>query len=574
MISPSDSPEGRAARASELALTGERELRDGRLAQAITRFREATALAPDSAEHWLRLGRAQAAAARLSVAESSLRRACALAPGRADIAIALADLLLQQNRADSALEVCRQAVAAAPDDIHAAVAEALLLPPIYADRDDLEAWRRRFVGGLQSLRARESRWHEKPHGVFGVETTNFYLAYQGGDDLALQSGYSDFLAEMLARAAPELQAPPPRATRSRIRLGILSSNLKVSTISDYFGSWITDLPRERFEITTILCAGIPDSRTEQLARTSDGFVSAHGNAAEIARTVRSLSLDVLVFLDVAMTPWGSLLANLRLCRVQCAAWGHPVTTGSRFIDYYITCADMEPDGAEAHYREPLVRLPGLGTRYVPPPPVESARREHFGLPEGRRLYLCPQSLFKIHPDADALYFDILQRDREAVLIFIAATTEGQRQAFVDRLGKGMEHRGLAPRQQVKVLPLMSHRDFRRLMTTVDVMLDTPHWSGGRTSLDALGVGLPIVTLPGRFMRGRQSAAMLRTIGVEELIVGDAAAYVERGLAVASDAAYRERVSARIRAGWGRLVDRPEPIAALADALEAMAARSG
>jgi CRISPR-associated protein Csy1 len=137
----------------------------------------------------------------------------------------------------------------------------------------------------------------------------------------------------------------------------------------------------------------------------------------------------------------------------------------------------------------------------------------------------------------------------------------------------MQHRGLAPRQQVKVLPLMSHRDFRRLMTVVDVMLDTPHWSGGRTSLDALGAGLPIVTLPGRLMRGRQSAAMLRTIGVEELIVGDVAAYVERAVTVASDAAYRQRLSARIREGWGRLIERPEPVAALADALEAMATRS-
>jgi len=556
-----------------LALAGERQLRDGRLAQAIASFREATALSPQSAEHWLRLGRAQAATTRLAVAESSLRRAYALAPERADVALALADLLLQENKADAALEACRDAVAAEPDNIHAAVAEALLLPPVYTSSEDLLAWRKRFGEGLESLRARESRWPDNAQGVLAVEATNFYLAYQGGDDLALQSGYSDFLASLLVRAAPELQAPVAANVGPRIRVGIASSNLKVSTISDYFGSWITDLPRDRFEVVTILSAGIPDSRTGELARASDRFVAAHGNAAEIARTVRSLSLDVLVFLDVAMTPWGSLLANLRLARVQCAAWGHPVTTGSPFIDYYISCADMEPEGAEAHYRERLVRLPGLGTRYLPPPAVESARREHFGLPEKRRLYLCPQSLFKIHPDADALYFGILERDPQAVLVFVAATAEGQRRAFLDRLGKGMLHRGLVPRQQVKVLPLMSHRDFRRLMTVADVMLDTPHWSGGRTSLDALGAGLPIVTLPGRYMRGRQSAAMLRTVGVEELIVDDAADYVERALAVASDAAYRERLSARIREGWGELVERPEPVAALAAALERMAEQS-
>jgi predicted O-linked N-acetylglucosamine transferase (SPINDLY family) len=68
------------------------------------------------------------------------------------------------------------------------------------------------------------------------------------------------------------------------------------------------------------------------------------------------------------------------------------------------------------------------------------------------------------------------------------------------------------------------------------MLDTMHWSGGNTSLDALSSGLPIVTLEGRFMRGRQSAAMLRTVGVEELIARDAQQYVDIALRVARDPA--------------------------------------
>lgn len=48
------------------------------------------------------------------------------------------------------------------------------------------------------------------------------------------------------------------------------------------------------------------------------------------------------------------------------------------------------------------------------------------------------------------------------------------------------------------------------------MLDSLHWSGGNTTLDALASGLPIVTLPGEFMRGRQTAAMLNLIGVRIL----------------------------------------------------------
>jgi CRISPR-associated protein Csy1 len=204
--------------------------------------------------------------------------------------------------------------------------------------------------------------------------------------------------------------------------------------------------------------------------------------------------------------------------------------------------------------------------------VEKAERDRFGLPRDKRIYLCPQLLHKIHPDTDALFFDVLARDDDAVLVFFAGITRGQRQAFLDRLLAGMKTRGLPARQQIKLLPLLSQRDFRQVMSVSDVMLDTLHWSGGSSSLDALASGLPIVTLPGRFMRGRQSAAMLRIVGVEELIARDAEEYVEIALRVARDPVYREGLSSRIGEGLPRLVDRSEPIEALAAAFERMVRR--
>ena len=561
------------ASARDWAGLGERRLRAGHIAEAIASFRSAAELEPTTALHWLRLGRAYVANWQHEAAESALERACKLDPTHAAPRLALADVLMQQNSAEAAIDACREALAAEPDSIPAAVAEALMLPPVYTGADNLKTWRNRFIDGLDRLHARKPQWLRQPRGVLGVEATNFYLAYQGEDDRPLQTSYSDFLADLLGAAVPDLQAPIAHRDRvGRTRVGFFSANLKVSTVGDYFGSWITGLSRDRFEVHTILAAGIPDKRTERFARASDRFIAVDGSVDQIATAVRQLHLDILVFLDVAMTPWGSLLINLRMAPLQCAAWGHPVTTGGTSVDYFLSCADMEPNGAAAYYRERLVLLPGLGTRYELPPRVEPFARERFGLSPHKRIYLCPQSLFKIHPDTDRLLLEILARDEEAILLFFAATTEGQRRAFVQRLEAGMKMLGLPPRQQIKLLPLMSNRDFRRVMAVADVMLDTLHWSGGRTSLDALAVGLPIVTLPGKFMRGRQSAAMLRAVGVEELIVHDGREYVELATRIARDRAYRETLASRIRGGLPRLVGRSEPIDALGEALESLSTR--
>jgi len=550
---------------------GQRQFESGNGEQAISSFRRAVELEPAVGLHWGRLGKALAAKRRYDAAEPVLQRACALDPSQSMLHVALAEVLVQQNNADAAIEACQRALALDPDNIAAAVTEALILPPVYGGIADLRTWRNRFAEALGRLHARKSRWLARPHSVLRVDMANFYLAYQGEDDRALQSSYSDFLAALLGAAVPELQAPlGARSDRAgKIRIGFISSNLRASTIGDYFGSWITDLPRDRFHVCTLFTGGIPDPHAQALAQASDEPLSVVGPAEQVARAARSLALDILVFPDVGMALHSSLLANLRLARVQCAAWGHPVTTGSGVIDYFLSCADMEPADAAAHYREKLVLLPGLGTRYAPTAPAEKPARDRFGLPPDKRIYLCPQLLHKVHPDNDALLLEVLARDEDAVLVFFAGITAGQRRAFLDRLQTGLKTRGLPPRQQVKVLPLLSQRDYRQVMSASDVMLDTLHWSGGSSSLDALAAGLPIVTMPGRFMRGRQSAAMLRIVGVEELIARDVGEYVEIALRVARDPAYREALCTRIREGLPRLVDRSEPIEALGQAFEQM-----
>ena len=98
------------------------------------------------------------------------------------------------------------------------------------------------------------------------------------------------------------------------------------------------------------------------------------------------------------------------------------------------------------------------------------------------------------------------------------------------------------------------------------MLDTLHWSGGNTSLDALLCGLPVVTLPGQFMRGRQSAAMLRLAGAPQLIAADRDDYRRIATRLVGDPAWRSELAAAIREGGAALFDTSAPSRAFAELL--------
>jgi len=125
--------------------------------------------------------------------------------------------------------------------------------------------------------------------------------------------------------------------------------------------------------------------------------------------------------------------------------------------------------------------------------------------------------------------------------------------------------------RTRVLPRVSHDDYLRINLACDLMLDTLHWSGGNTTLDAIACGLPVVTLPGPYMRGRQSAAMLRLIGLPELVASDDARYVRIASDLAGDEPRRAAIRQAMREGSDAIFEDRTPLAALHGFLEEAAA---
>jgi CRISPR-associated protein Csy1 len=185
--------------------------------------------------------------------------------------------------------------------------------------------------------------------------------------------------------------------------------------------------------------------------------------------------------------------------------------------------------------------------------------------------LCPQSLFKVHPDNDDLLARIVAQNPGSILVMFAGRHPAITDRFMRRLSASFDRHGVAIRERTRVLPHVSHEGYLAINRCCDLMLDTLYWSGGQTSVDALDCGVPVVTLPGASMRGRQSAGMLRLIGVEALIARDVDDYVRIASRLCADPEWRAEQAAKVREGSSRLFDDPEPIAALEAFLRRIAA---
>ena len=583
----------------------------GRNVDALTAFERAVALRPDYdlaianvAMMWRDAGDVERAEALLRAA---LQRRSDRAPLRAMV-VMLAGLLRERGALDEARPLYEQAIAMAPnasgrewfnlgrlyaeaDDVdratdayrkayaldrkdpRPAVATHLSLPMIYRSVEHLDEARASYGAGVRELQQQVETLVaglNSDEVLDGLRWTNFFLAYQGADDRELQRAYGNFVGRAVENGASEWRAEiRSRPARGRLRVGFASAFFHVGTAGRYFRSWITDLPRDAFEVFVYhLYPGLDDIASEIKAR-ADRFVEFGGTRARpsvIAPVIRDDALDVLVYPELGMDHTTFGLAALRLARWQLAGWGHPVTTGLSTIDRFLTCGEMEPLDADDHYVETLVRLPGIGTHYRQPVVPAKAERAALGLPDHRVLLLCPQSLFKIHPDNDALFASVLATNPAASLVLFDGRYPAVTNRFMRRLSAALEPFDIAARDRVIVLPALPHDDYLRVNQACDAMLDTLHWSGGNTTLDALACGLPVVTLPGAFMRGRQSAAMLRIVGAEALVARDGASYVEIASRLINDAAWRCSMGDVIRGGRKLLFERAEPVRAFADAL--------
>lgn len=320
--------------------------------------------------------------------------------------------------------------------------------------------------------------------------------------------------------------------------------------------------------------GFRNDRATRVARSLLHRFHQGKSGEQLAELIVKDAVDVLIYPEVGMHPVTARLAAQRLAPVQCASWGHPVTTGLPTMDYFLSSDLMEPDGAQSAYRETLVRLPGLSFTCEAPDyrTRHAASRAQFGLGDDEIVYLCVQNLSKYLPRFDGLLAAIAGNVKGSRLVFIEGpgdTTE----IFRTRLRAAFDEAGVLFDRHVSFLPRLDRDRYHALNRVADIFLDTPEWSGCNSTLEALACDVPVVTLPGTWMRGRHSYAFYRRMDFDALTARDESHYIELAVRLGTDPRWRATQRQRIAQATTRLYGDPEPVRALSDFLRDAAGRA-
>lgn len=328
--------------------------------------------------------------------------------------------------------------------------------------------------------------------------------------------------ERLAAPAPPL--PPPDGPRAPgpLRVGFVSPDFRQHAIARLIEGVFRHHDRERFQIHAYASGG-EDAVSARLRSLVHAWrpIGALDDASA-ARLARQDGLDLLI--DLAGHTAGHRLGlmALRPARRQLTWLGYPGSTGLTRIDARLTCAALDPIGHPTPGTEAPLRLPGAFFCWTPPdaadralpapPPPRAADAEVDGAPD--IVFGAPHKLIKLNDEVLALWAELLARIPGSRLRLIRDSLD---EAVQQRLTRAFAGRGIDPLRVAFRAVTREDAVGLRYLDGVDLMLDTWPWSGHVTTLEALWMGVPVLTLRGDRAAGRMGAAILDACGLGELV---------------------------------------------------------
>jgi len=542
---------------------------------AVASYARAVALDPDRFAAWFNLAQLHAEQSRPGEAIAAFRQALRIEPASADARLGLAAALVDaaQTGADGspasaeALALVESDWAQAPDPSRARFVLAMALagcerwteagshlealvaahPEAAELRNQLANCYNRTGRAADAVREYRETFRLAPdfhHALTGVLGTLNAVA-----DATPEEVFEAHRAWATAVAAPLYPAAPRfRNTRDagrRLRVGYVSPDLRRHPVGTMFAPVLERHDAARVETFCYYNYPRGDVMTDRMRRAAHHWREIAGqHDAAVADAVRADAIDILVDL-VGHTRHTRLPVFARKpAPVQVSWLGYFNTTGLATMDYFITDPVSSPPGQERYFVERLIRLPATRFCYEPP----GFLPEVGALPartRGHVTFGCLNNLAKLNDRVLALWARILAAVPGARVVLQASALNDP--LVQQRFRARAEAHGIAA-ERLELRRFVPVEQASRTYHDIDIALDPFPFCGGMTSLDALWMGVPVVTLPQAMIAGRQTASMLANLGLPELIAADEAGYVAIATGLASDldrlaalrAALRER----------------------------------
>jgi predicted O-linked N-acetylglucosamine transferase (SPINDLY family) len=492
----------------------------GRFDEAAAAYRTAIAMSPQYADALNNLGMLLLEQGRVSEAIEHSRRALAVRPDFPEALNNLGNALRTAGEPDAAIDAFNRAAALRPDWVEAINNLGSLLQDTRRIPEAVNCFRRALA-----IRNDTRIWD------------NYLVAMQAQDLVTPEQIYAEHVkwnelnARALRPAVSRREGPSPKRPGERLHIGYVSPDFTEHPVGRLVLLVLANHDRSSFEIVCYSDTRKPDANTDRFRAIADRWVDVTKlDDAQLSRRTEQDGIDILV--DLALhTIYNRMLVFARKPAPVQATWaGYPGTTGLEAMDYRVSDPTLDPRGEarDGLYSEKTVRLPHcfwLFDRESPAPAVN----EPPALRNGFVTFGCLNNFSKISDDTlRSRWAPILRQVRDSRLMVLAPRGLARRAMVESDMLKGIDP------ARIQFVDRRPRIDYLELYNQIDIGLDTFPYNGHMTTLDALWMGVPMVSMAGRTAFSRGGVSILSTAGLPELVATDSGGFIQIATSLARD----------------------------------------
>jgi len=488
----------------------------GRPDEAAAICEQAIALRPDLSRAHYNLGMAKIDRGDMEAAVSANHHAIRCRPNHPAAYHNLALALTHQGRADEALASFQIALQAKPNDARIYNNLGAALQDLGRLDEAMACYRKAC-----SLAPAQSQFHSNLlyAGLFHPNHTPRLAAQAHAD-------WNRIHAEPLRihHRAHGNDRSPDRP----LRVGFVSPNLRDHVVGRNILPWFENRDRDRLAFVCYSDAPRPDALTTRLrSLASDWRETQRLSDEELAAAIREDRIDILFDLTLHMARSRLPVFARKPAPVQVTFAGYPGSTGLTAMDYRMTDRFLDPaERDDALYSEKSIRLDSFWCfdPIEPSPPVQ-------GLPAFEKGFVTFGSLnnfAKVNDSMAAVWARVLLPLPASRFRLLAPVGEPRQ-----RILALFNQHGITA-ERIDFVAKLPRADYLALHRGIDLILDTFPYNGHSTTLDALWMGVPVVSLAGESALSRGGLSILNNVGLPELVAQSPDAYVGIARALAAD----------------------------------------
>jgi protein O-GlcNAc transferase len=474
-------------------------------ANAASAYQNSVTINPLKATAWKNYGSSQHVQKNWTEARRAYESSLALEPSQFDTRVKLADVLERMHVFSAAERVAQGLADDFPD-----------VPDVWSLLGRIQLALAKHDSAIRALRKAVDKHDSASKHSRLLQALQYQV---GAEPSALLDEHREW-ARIYADGTL-LNAPRGKVT-DRLRLGFVSADLGQNPVAHMVLPVLEALDKRHCSITCYFDSRVEDSITPRFRLAADRWRAVFGLPdATVAEQIRQDKIDIVV--DLMGHAGNRLLVFAhKPARIQLTWFGYVGTTGMQAMDYLLADHFHVQPGEEGHYVEKVLRMPHGYACYRGPedaPDVSALP----AIAAGRITFGCFNNPAKWSSRTLDAWSTILHRVPTAGLFLkYYGLHDPQTQ---DHFRHEFQSRGVNA-ERVIMEGWSPHRDLLLAYQRVDIGLDTQPYSGGVTTCEALWMGVPVITFPGKTFAGRHAFSHLTNAGFSQFVATDAESYVD------------------------------------------------